>query len=120
MPLPTDRVFILTTRYNAKTFLQVHHETRVEECETVLPELLSDRSERISHSASIRASRGVLSSAPGQIEVYLVAGRYLYKEFNKNREWVDTDGPWVERLKTVAESTVGDLLERILDLQFGE
>jgi len=50
----------------------------------------------------------------------LVAGRYLYKEFNKNREWVDTDGPWVERLKTVAESTVGDLLERILDLQFGE
>ena len=117
MPLPADRVFVLCTHYDPDTFLNTRHEIRIEACGALWPEPPPDGSW---HDKDIPGTKGILSSMSGRVEAFLVAGRCGYKDLNKEGEWVDTPGPWTERIKGVVESIVGQLLEHILIIRFGE
>jgi hypothetical protein len=117
MPLPRDRILVLTTQYDPDTLLDLHHAIRVVDCRDLWPERppAADRK-----WDDIPKTWGVLSSKPGNVESFLVAGRHSYQMLNRNHEWVDTPGSWADRIKDVVSATVGELLERVLALRFGE
>ena len=116
MPLPRDQVYVLESRYIPETLLHVHLESRIERTTKLWPTLPPEPRPKYD---DIPDTVGVLSARPGRIEVFLVPGRYGYQEF-KEGQWVDTPGPWAERIKGVVEQTVGKLLEEVLASQFGE
>jgi hypothetical protein len=60
-----------------------------------------------------------LPNSPGDIELYILPGRYGYQRHEKGN-WVETDKPWAEKIVDVVEGAVGKLLMTVLDLRFGE
>jgi len=61
---------------------------------------------------------GILESSPGLVRAYLAPGRYAYKDLVK-REWVDSAGPWEDRVRGVAASMAAMVMEEVLKNRFG-
>jgi hypothetical protein len=117
MPMARNDVYVLRMRYDANTFLRVHYESRFAKAPALWPTKPPDCD--WGPYKDIPNTVGVLASSPGDIEVYLLPGRYSYDRFEKGKRIV-TDEPWPEKIGDVIEAAVAKLLIHVLDLRFGE
>jgi hypothetical protein len=117
MPMGRDVVYVLRLRYDPATLLLVHLESRFEESLALLPTRPPDTN--LSLPEDIPTPRGLLTSAPGEIELYLIPGRYGYDRFEKGK-WIATHEPWEEKIAGLVAGAVGELLMAVLDLRFGK
>lgn len=117
MPMARDDVYVLKVRYDPTTFLRVHHESRFEKAAALWPTRPPDAD--WSSFEDIPDTTGLLTCSPGNIELYLLPGRYAYQRYEKGR-WIETDEPWEGKIAEVVEGAVGKLLMAVLDLRFGE
>lgn len=116
MPLPRDRVYLLKVSYDPKTWRDIHLRSRFEETQSVWPEERDGKKEADSNRIP---SNGVLEQEPGSVEVYVIPGRFGYGEWSKG-DYVESEAPWTERLRNVADRMASDVLEQMLTNRFGE
>lgn len=117
MPMARDDTFVLRMRYDPNTFLRVNFESRFEKPPALWPTKSPDCDRW--HYEDAPNTLGLLTSSPGDIELYVLPGRYSYDRFEKG-EWVETNGPWQEKISNVVDAAVAKLLMCVLDLRFGE
>lgn len=111
MPMALDAVYLLRVRYDPSTFLRVHYESRFEKVHVLWP--TRPPNANWSFYKDIPDTKGLFVSSPGDIELYILPGRYPY-------EHIETDEPWEEKIVQVVEKAIGILLEAVLDYRFGE
>ncbi len=114
MPLDRNQVYVIRTKYDPTTFLNVIIDSR----QSLASELWSDPQPSW-HDKDVPNCRGILKANQGCIETFVLPGRYGYQLF-KNGEFIDNPAPWAEKLTDSAEMVAHITTERILELQFGE
>lgn len=116
MPMASDDVYVLRMRYDPSTFLRVHCESRLEKAPAVWPTKPPGSNW---HYEDIPHAVGLLTATSGDIELYLLPGRYSYDRFEKGKSVV-THEPWDKKVADVIEIAVAELLKGVLDVRFGE
>jgi hypothetical protein len=117
MPLSRDEVYLLRMRYDPTTLLDLHHESRFESVATVWPTkpIGADWS---SYKDTPDVS-GLLSSSAGDLELYLLPGRFAYMRFERGN-WVEDERSWQDKLAEIVAPAAASLLIRLLELRFGD
>ena len=115
MPLARNDVYELTTHFNPSTLGDLSHTSRFLDMISLWPQPMEDAFGR---STDMPNTIGILESSPGLVRAYLAPGRYAYKDLVK-REWVDSAGPWEDRVRGVAASMAAMVMEEVLKNRFG-
>jgi hypothetical protein len=116
MPLPQNTVYELTVRFASSTLRDLNLTGRFEDVSSLWPEPMKDN---FGEKTDMPDTNGILEHAPGLVRAFIAPGRYAYKQLIK-REFVDTPGPWKDRLATVATYIATTVLEQVLLDRFGK
>lgn len=114
MPFPNDHVYILKATYDPTTFLGTRYESQIERIATLWPNPSSDQTW---FGSDIPRHIGLLVGEPGNVQVYVAAGRLGYPVPD---DGLSVDGSWPERLQGFAKEMRATLLEAVLAARFGE
>ena len=116
MPFPQDHVYILKATYDPETFLGTRYETQIERIAALWPNPSSDA---MWFGSDIPRHIGLLIGEPGNVQVYVAAGRLGYPGRGDGMS-ADVDGSWPDRLRGFAKEMTAILLEAVLAARFGE
>lgn len=116
MPMQRHEVYILRCQYDATSLLKPAVSVRIASVATTWPDFVKEISATWD---DIPDTRGILSSAPGEVEAYVLPGRYSYSIYKDGR-FVEDPRPWHEKLDGVADGCASALLQRVLELRFGD
>jgi hypothetical protein len=117
MPLEQDQVYVLRTRYDPVSFLNLSLDSRFAPAATLWTPRTGEKGDW--HYEDMPQTAGLLSARKGMVEVYVAAGRYGYNKV-VNGNVVETDDTWGERIKDVAETSAAQTIEAVLKERFGE
>lgn len=116
MPLSRNQVYVLKARFDSSTLRDLNLTSRFREASLLWPEPMRDI---FGDKADMPDTKGVLEATPGFVRAFIAPGRYAYQDLIKG-EWVNTPGPWKDRLAPVAEIMASTVLEQVLLARFGE
>jgi hypothetical protein len=128
MPMTRDMVYVLTTRYDRQTFVNVVHESQFVKPGSLWPVPVED--EVFGGLRDMPGPVGVLDAKDEMVRAYLAPGRYSYQVPAEDLRWsrisnwedikmVDTPGTWAERTREVVQGMVLSVLEKVLTGRFG-